>query len=383
MKKITIFALHLGYGGVEKYISSLCKMLENNYDIEIISTYKILDKPAFEFSDKIKIKYLIMDKPNREDFLMSIKKFKILQIFKEGFKAFKIIYKKRKLNIKEIKQLNSDYVITTRFHSKLVGKYAPKNIIKIATEHNFHNNDNKYINSIINSIKGFNYFVVVSNSLKEFYENKIGNTKCIYIPNVIDSLPEKKCNLTSGNLITIGRLSEEKGHRDLIDVIKIIKKDIPNIKLYLVGDGPLRDNLVKYTKEEGLEDNIIFTGFLNKKGMEKYICDSSIFVLPSYTESFGIVLIEAMSYEMPCIAFDSSDGAKFLLKDGIGVLIENRDKNMMAKEIIKLLNDNKKLKIYSEKGYEYCHKYLLSNVKKEWLNLLNGVNLNNGEKKEK
>ena len=54
-KKITIFALHLGFGGVEKYLSSLCKMLKENYDIEIISTYKVLDKPAFPFSEKVKI----------------------------------------------------------------------------------------------------------------------------------------------------------------------------------------------------------------------------------------------------------------------------------------------------------------------------------------
>lgn len=73
-KKITIFALHLGFGGVEKYLSSLCKMLEENYDIEIISTYKVLDKPAFPFSEKVKITYLIDDKPNKEEFKQANKK---------------------------------------------------------------------------------------------------------------------------------------------------------------------------------------------------------------------------------------------------------------------------------------------------------------------
>ena len=59
MQKITILALHLDYGGIEKYISYLCKMFENKYDIEIICTYKFQPKPAFEFSNKIKIRYLI------------------------------------------------------------------------------------------------------------------------------------------------------------------------------------------------------------------------------------------------------------------------------------------------------------------------------------
>ncbi len=373
-KKVTIFALHLGYGGVEKYLSSLCKMLKEDYEIEIISTYKVLDKPAFEIPSKVKITYLINDKPNKKEFKNAVKNKQIIKIFKEGFKSLKILYLKRSRNIKAIRNTYSDYIITTRiFHNNLVGYYGYYDITKIATEHNFHNDDKKYIRSVVNSLKGFDYFAVVSNNLKEFYEGKIGKTKCVYIPNVIDSLPSKKTNLKGNNIITIGRLSEEKGQKDLIDVVNIVKEEISDIKLYLVGDGPLKENLEEYARELDLTKNIIFTGFLDKKGKEKYIMDSSIFVLPSYTESFGLVLIEAMSYGLPCIAFDSSDGAKELLKDDIGVLIENRDKNLMAKEIINLINNKQKLNEYSKKEYKYCQRYLLSNVKNEWLNLLKGV----------
>ena len=382
-EKITIFALHLGYGGVEKYLSSLCQMLINNYEIEIISTYKILDKPAFDFAKEVKIKYLINDKPNREEFKLALKNRQLFKIIIEGLKSLKILYLKRSRNIKAIRNTYSDYIITTRvFHNKLVSYYGYYDIIKIGTEHNYCDN-NKYVRKVINSIKGFDYFVVVSNNLKEFYENKIGKTKCVYIPNVIDSLSSKKCNLNNKNLISIGRLSEEKGHKDLIDVIEIIKKEIPDIKLFLVGDGPLKEDLIKYAKEKGLIDNIIFTGFLKKEEIEKYVYDSAIFILPSYTESFGIVLVEAMSYGLPCIAFDSSDGAKFLLKDGVGILIKDRNKNEMAKEVTNLLNNKEKLKDYSEKGYASCQKYLLSNVEKQWKKLLKGVNIKNENEKKK
>lgn len=369
-KKITIFALHLGFGGVEKYLSSLCRMLEENYDIEIISTYKVLDKPAFPFSEKVKITYLIDDKPNKEEFKQAIKNKNIISIFKEGFKSAKILCLKRSRNIKAIRNTYSDYIITTRtFHSRLVGYYAYNNIIKIATEHNFHNNDKKYITKVIDSIRDFDYFVVVSDNLRKFYENKIGKTKCIYIPNVIDSLPDKRSKLTNKNIITIGRLSPEKGQKDLIDVFKIVNKELPKTKLFMVGDGPLKKELENYTKELKLTNKIIFTGFLGDKGKEKYILDSSIFILPSYTESFGLVLIEAMSYGLPCIAFDTSDGAKELLKNNVGILVKDRNKEKMAEEIIKELK-NKNGSEHSEKGYKYCQKYLLDNVKKEWINIL-------------
>ena len=56
MKKITIMSLHLGVGGIEKYVSSLCNMLKDNYEINLVITYKLDDKPSFDFNSKIKIK---------------------------------------------------------------------------------------------------------------------------------------------------------------------------------------------------------------------------------------------------------------------------------------------------------------------------------------
>ena len=84
-KKITILALHLNTGGVEKYLSSLCKML-SSYEIEIISTYKIKEKPAFDFDKKIKITYLINEGPCREELKEAIRKYKIFSAFKYLFK---------------------------------------------------------------------------------------------------------------------------------------------------------------------------------------------------------------------------------------------------------------------------------------------------------
>mgnify|MGYP000852284298 CR=1 FL=1 len=68
MKKITILALHLGYGGIERCISNLVNSLCNDYEIEIISTYKLFDTPVFKIDDKVTIKYLITDmKPNKKE----------------------------------------------------------------------------------------------------------------------------------------------------------------------------------------------------------------------------------------------------------------------------------------------------------------------------
>ena len=75
--KVTILALHLGYGGVEKSISSLSNILIDKYDVEIISVYKLYDKPAFYIDDRIKIKYLLESElsPNKKEFNKSCASF--------------------------------------------------------------------------------------------------------------------------------------------------------------------------------------------------------------------------------------------------------------------------------------------------------------------
>lgn len=370
MKKITILCLHLGVGGIEKYISSLSKMLEQNYKIEIISTYKTLDKPAFDFSNKVKIKYLINDRPYKEELKDSIKKLKLISIVKYLFKNAKLLMLKYSENIKIIKSINSDYIITTRdFHNKLVGKYAKDKIIKIATEHNYHNNNSRYIKKIVTSLKNIDYFVVVSEDLKEFYKNKIGDTKCLYIPNVIDNIYDKPKYNTNYNLVSVGRFSKEKAFEDLIEVIGIVKKDIPNIHLNLVGDGNLKNDITNKIESLDLKENIKLCGYLSQSEIKKVMLNSSLYVMTSLTESFGLVLIEANSYGIPCIAFDSASGAKQIIENK-ELLISNRDKEKMAKLIVKLLKDKDKLQAYGKEAYNNCQKYLLVNVKKKWLDLL-------------
>lgn len=371
MKKITIFALHLGYGGIEQYISSLCKMLENDFNIEIISTYKVLDKPAFEFSDKIKIKYLIEETSNRYEFINYVKHFKLISTFKEGLKSLKIIYYKYYLNIKVIKNLDTDYIITTRtFHNKLVSKYANNKIVKIATDHNHHNGNNKYINNLIKSCKNFDYFIAISPSLYKTYKAYFKKIKCIYIPNVLDELPNRKSTLNNNSLISIGRLSKEKGFIDLISIINSVKNKIPNIKLNLIGDGNQKVTIENKIRELNLENNIIVHGYLNKKEIEKYMLDSSIYIMTSYTESFGLVLLESFSYGLPCIAFDSAIGAKELIESNNGILISNRDKEKMANEIIRLINNKNQREVYGKNNRKKAEEYLAKNIKDKWLSVL-------------
>ena len=130
MKKIKILALHLGTGGIENSIASLSNMLVEKYDVEIITTYKLEEKPAFYINPKVKIKYLIKDlKPNKKELKQAIKSKKIIDILKEILISLKILYLRKKLMKDEVKKIDADIIISTRdFHNKILGKYASKKI---------------------------------------------------------------------------------------------------------------------------------------------------------------------------------------------------------------------------------------------------------------
>lgn len=374
-EKITILALHLGTGGIEKYLSSLVKMLYKDYKIEIISTYKLSDKPSFDFPKSIKITYLIDDYPRKEELKKYLNEKKFIKAMVSFINLAKILFLKYYRNIRTVEEIDSKYIITTRtFHNKIVSQNKNRDVVAIATEHNYHNNDNKYINKLVNSCKNVSYLVLVSEELKEFYASKLKNTECIYIPNVIDNVPNyQKKKKINNKLISVGRLVEEKGYNDLIDIISIVKKDIPKISLDIYGDGPLYNSLEQQIRWLNLEKNIKLKGFCNHSKILNQLKNYDLYTMSSNTESFGLVLVEAMSRSVPCIAFDSANGAKTLLANKNGILIENRNKEDYARKIVQLLNDIDKLNKVGKSGYDSISDYEINNVKMQWLELLSKI----------
>lgn len=377
--KITIMALHMGIGGIEQYIHSLSEMLKDNYEIEIISTYQLSEKPQFNFSKKIKIKYLINDYPHKEEFKQSLSNRDWIKTFKIGLGLFKILILKYLKNIIAVEEIDSKYIITTRdFHNRIVSSNKNRDIISIATEHNYHNNDKKYINRLVSSCFNIDYLILVSEELREFYQTKLLHTKCLYIPNTIDNLPcyVKKKDIKN-RIVSIGRLSPEKGFLDLVEIINLVKKDIPDIRLDIYGDGSERIKIEDKIRELGLMSNIRLLGFYPNNKLLNKLNEYDLYVMTSYTESFGLVLIEAMSRSLGCIAFDSANGAKTLLKDDNGVLVKGRNKEEFANKIISLLKDVNELNRISKSGYNYSLQFSMENVKKLWFDFFKQIDKKN------
>ncbi len=374
MSKISILGLHLGFGGVEQSIITQANILSAKHDVELVITYKVLDKPAFQVNPNVKITYLTNLKPNKKEFLAYLHSKKFLKCFKEGLLSLKILYLKNKTMKKYLQNCDSDIIISSRVAiTKILNKVNPK-AITITEEHRHHNNDPKYINNLKKACSNINYLVAVSKELTDFYEKEIPTTKCIHIPNSLDNSKVKPSTLKNKNLISVGRLSPEKGFSDLIDVFALIHEQDSEVSLHIIGDGAEYENLKTKIDNLKLQKFITLHGFKTKPEINELLSKSSLYLMCSYEESFGIVLIEAGACCIPALAFDSATGASEIIENHkSGLLIKNRDKKLMAKETINLLNDRERLKQYGQQAAKIANNYSYEKTRERWLKFIEEV----------
>lgn len=377
MKKISILALHLGYGGIEKCVVNLANTLCHDYKVEIISTYRLEEKPAFSIDSNVEVRYLIEKyKPNREEWKQSIKKIRPITFIKETYKAIVVLLLRRRKTIAAIKENDADIIISTRdLFNNWLGEYGNKKIYKIGWEHNHHHQDEKYIKNIVSSCKKLDKLVLVSDSLRSFYKKEFRKNnlkcKCVYIPNMIDTMPTETSSLQEHTLVSIGRFSREKGFVDLIEVFRMIHEKNPDWKLCLVGDGSEKNKIVDLIYQYHLNDFVELHGYLSREKIDEILHHSSLYLMTSYTESFGIVLVEAMSHGIPCIAFSSAEGANDLItNDKNGYLIEDRDFEKMATKSLELMHSVTKRKKLGKEARRLSSNYTMQQVKEDWMKLL-------------
>lgn len=375
MKKLTILSLHLGYGGIERSVISLANLLSDIYKVEILSVYKLYDTPAFDIDPRVEVSYLIENhKPNREEWKNAVKKLRPIKFIRESYEAIVTLFLRKKRTVNAIKKLDSDIVISTRdIFNNWLGEHGRKSILKVAWEHNHHHGNEKYAEKIVKSCKGMDYLILVSDSLRSFYKKQLKDSKCkcVYIPNILDNVPDVLSDLTENRLVSVGRLSREKGYDDLIEVFKLVHEIRPSWRLDIIGDGAQKNLVCDKVYQYGLSDFCVVHGFQKRGYIDDILNKSSIYLMTSFTESFGLVLIEAMSHGIPCIAFDSAEGANDLIvNDKNGYLISGRDKQEMAKVIVKLIDDKKLRDKLGKNGRQTSLRYTKEMVKKDWVKLL-------------
>jgi N-acetylglucosaminyldiphosphoundecaprenol N-acetyl-beta-D-mannosaminyltransferase len=213
----------------------------------------------------------------------------------------------------------------------------------------------------------------VSKELNNFYKEKIDNnkTKCKHISLSLDYFPDTKSNLSKKEITAIGRLSKEKGFTDLIEVFSLVHQNHLDWKLNIVGDGLEKDNIIEKVNTLGLEDSVIMHGYKNEDEIHDILANTSIYAMTSFTESFGLVLIEAMSYGIPCLSFDSARGSLEIIDNNInGFIIKNRNVKRMVSKIDDLVEDKNLRRLLGKEALKKSLRYSKDRVKESWIKLI-------------
>ncbi len=147
-----------------------------------------------------------------------------------------------------------------------------------------------------------------------------------------------------------GRLSEEKGHMHLLDIMKVLSKSSYRFKLLVAGKGKLMDNLQQKAKELGMDDRVEFLGFISD--MPAFFNSIDVFLLPSRYEGFSNVVIEAMASAKPVISFDVGSTREVIDHRITGFIGKVNSVDEMARWILELAADESMRKEMGVKARE-------------------------------
>lgn len=347
-----------GSGGLERVLSIKASYLveQYGYDVSIICLNGGGEKPFYSFSDKIKI-YCIPVKGNFIQYVFQyikglqriVREIKpdVISVCDDGLKGF---FVPRILGVRIP-------ILYERHVSKLIELPLNANcILKLKTRLKWF---------LMNYLAAnFDAFVILTEGNRKEWEH-LKNLHVISNPNTFDS--DLKADLSNKKVICVGKISIQKGQDMLAQVWEQVVKEFPDWELHNYG---------KFDASILCQENLPTNMFLHppvKEIASKYL-DSSIYVLPSRYEGFGMVLIEAMSFGIPCVAFNCNYGPSDIISNGVdGILVETGNINDLAQKIIFLIGNQGARFSMGSKALENVQRFLPESIMEQWDELFNSL----------
>lgn len=348
-------------GGAERVMSIIANGLsERGFNISIISKQRI--KPFYKLNDDVKVLYPKGNISYNNGFKRF---FSRLALYVEIYKILKL--EKPDVIIPFSTSTNGSIIII----SKLLG------IKVLASEHNNYKVGLKspsiwFIKRLIYKMTDY-LMVLTQRDVDEYYASFIKNI--VVMPNPLPLIPvnynneyqREKIILAAGN---VARWNH-KGFDNLLSIFANIDNRIPEYRLVIAGGGD-QAFLKNICSNLNIIDKVKFVGEVSN--IQVYMQKASVFTLTSRWEGLPMVLIEAMSQGLPCIAYDCFTGPGDIISNGKdGILVNDQNKEDFGQELIYLLNDKDKQLSLSKEAILKAKKYDANTILDKWENLLNKI----------
>lgn len=220
-------------------------------------------------------------------------------------------------------------------------------------------------------VRRFDKFVVLTHEDKGYW-GKLPNIEVI--PNAAMQVSESCSDVTNKRVIAVGRLDYQKGFDRLIEAWELIQRTekFADWQLDIFGQGEWREMLQHMIDEKGLQDTARINPPTNAI-MNEY-AQSSLLVMSSHYEGFGMVLVEAMSCGVPVVSFDCKCGPKDIIQHGInGLLVHEGDVKALAEAMVEVMTDEVYRKMLSRNAKKVVDTYSEEAVMKQWIRLFTSI----------
>ncbi|WP_255302425.1 glycosyltransferase family 4 protein [Bacillus pseudomycoides] len=352
-----------------------------NHDVEIISVRRTSAKPMFDIDKKVKItpifdarrgKLFGKNTPLYQKIIKRIlMKFPSFFIDKSEdlyhmfnlFVDFKIIA--------ALKKINKGILITTiPSFNILATKFVNKDVIKIGQEHlYFAGHAPGLQNKIKKHYKKLDALTCLTESEINDYEQLLKGSKVdLYKVENATDIPKETADLDKKVVIAAGRYAPEKGFDLLIPAFSKVIKKHPDWKLKIFGAGVEEEALREKIFEEKAYNNIFLMQKTNNIIGE--MRNASIYALSSRYESFGMVIIEAMSVGVPCVGFACTGPREVITHKEDGILVEEGNVEELANSLMMLIESEELRKEYGRNAKKNVERYTFNVVGDKWENIL-------------
>ncbi|MDR2955181.1 MAG: glycosyltransferase family 4 protein [Prevotella sp.] len=335
-----------GIGGLERVLSVKASYFADNmnYDICIVSLNEEGKESFYEFSPKISFRTIKVGR-NKLKYLSGIRRIvnefapDVISVCDDGIKGFVV----------PLCILGKAKIVYERHISKemFTGGLPPNLKQRI------------FFMLMDMSCQFYHKFVVLTNDNKLQWKSR--NVEVI--PNPLSFYPDSVSSLNKKRIIAVGKISVQKGYDRLLEVWKLIRHKYPDwtIDIYGAGYFPVNGEFSGDSKNVSIQ--------INKpvKNIKDEYLSSSIYVLPSRFEGFGMVLVEAMACGIPCVAFDCPCGPRDIIRDGEdGFLVENGNIEQFTERLSLLIENEKIRKKMGEKARHNVQRYNVDVIARQW-----------------